>query len=220
MDTTTIAHWRAGQRWAGSGERFGDVYDPATGRVARQVAFASGADVDAIVADAVVAGREWAAASLSRRTSGALRVPRGAAPAHAATWRPRSPPSTARCSTTRWARCSAASRSSSSRAVPRTCSRAASATASPPVSTSTRSGSRSAWSPSSRRSTSRPWCRCGSCPSRSRAATRSCSSRARRTRRRRCSWPSCGPRPACRRACSAWCTATRWPSTRCSSTRT
>ncbi len=65
----TIAHWRAGQRWAGSGERFGDVYDPATGRVARQVAYASGADVDVVVADAVVAGQEWAAASLSRRTS-------------------------------------------------------------------------------------------------------------------------------------------------------
>ncbi|MDQ4052645.1 MAG: CoA-acylating methylmalonate-semialdehyde dehydrogenase [Actinomycetota bacterium] len=68
MSTTTIEHWRAGQRWAGSGERFGDVYDPATGQVARQVALASGSDVDAVVSDAVVAGREWAAASLSRRT--------------------------------------------------------------------------------------------------------------------------------------------------------
>jgi malonate-semialdehyde dehydrogenase (acetylating)/methylmalonate-semialdehyde dehydrogenase len=65
----TITHWRAGERWPGSGERFGDVYDPATGRVARQVAFASGADVDLVVADAVAAGREWAAASLSRRTA-------------------------------------------------------------------------------------------------------------------------------------------------------
>ena len=33
------------------------------------------------------------------------------------------------------------------------------------------------------RSTSRPWCRCGCAPTRSRAATPSCSSRARRTRR-------------------------------------
>ncbi len=33
------------------------------------------------------------------------------------------------------------------------------------------------------------------------AATRSCSSRARRTRRRRCSWPSLLPRPACPTAC-------------------
>ena len=48
-----------------------------------------------------------------------------------------------------------------------------------------RSASRSASWPASRRSTSRRWCRCGCSPTRSRAATRSCSSRARRTRRRR-----------------------------------
>ena len=53
------------------------------------------------------------------------------------------------------------------------------------------SASRSASSPASRRSTSRRWCRCGCAPTRSPAATRSCSSRARRTRRRRCSSPSC-----------------------------
>ena len=53
------------------------------------------------------------------------------------------------------------------------------------------SASRSASSPASRRSTSRRWCRCGCSPTRSPAATRSCSSRARRTRRRRCSSPSC-----------------------------
>ena len=52
-----------------------------------------------------------------------------------------------------------------------------------PMSTSTRSASRSAWSPASRRSTSRRWCRCGCSRSPSPAATRSCSSRARRTRR-------------------------------------
>ena len=48
-----------------------------------------------------------------------------------------------------------------------------------------RSSSRSASWPASRRSTSRRWCRCGCSPTPSRAATRSCSSRARRTRRRR-----------------------------------
>jgi hypothetical protein len=66
------------------------------------------------------------------------------------------------------------------------------------VSTSTRSASRSAWWPASRRSTSRRWCRCGCSPTRSRAATRSCSSRRRRTRRCRSSSPSCSPRPGCR----------------------
>ena len=57
--------------------------------------------------------------------------------------------------------------------------------------------SRSAWSASSARSTSRRWCRCGSSRSRSRPATPSCSSRARRTRPPRSGWPSCGRRPAC-----------------------
>jgi malonate-semialdehyde dehydrogenase (acetylating)/methylmalonate-semialdehyde dehydrogenase len=66
--TDVVPHWRAGKAWEGSGERFGDVHDPATGRVARQVAFASGADVDAVVADAAAAARDWGAMSLSRRT--------------------------------------------------------------------------------------------------------------------------------------------------------
>ena len=65
------------------------------------------------------------------------------------------------------------------------------------------------------RSTSRPWCRCGSSPSPSPPATPSCSSRARRTRRRRCGWPSCGRKPACPTACSTCCRATRPPSTNC-----
>ena len=57
-------------------------------------------------------------------------------------------------------------------------------------------------SASSPRSTSRPWCRCGSSPSPSPPATPWCSSRPRRTRRPRCGWPSCGPRPACPTASS------------------
>ncbi len=67
--TDLVPHWKAGARWAGSAERTGDVYDPATGQVARQVAFATGADVDAVVADAVAAGREWGEQSLTRRTA-------------------------------------------------------------------------------------------------------------------------------------------------------
>ncbi|MCW2851687.1 MAG: CoA-acylating methylmalonate-semialdehyde dehydrogenase [Nocardioides sp.] len=64
-----VTHWRAGEPWAGTGERVGDVYDPATGQVARQVALASADDVASVVSAAVDAGREWAAASLSRRTA-------------------------------------------------------------------------------------------------------------------------------------------------------
>ena len=88
------------------------------------------------------------------------------------------------------------------------------------ASTSTRSASRSASSPASRRSTSRRWCPCGCGRPRSRAATPSCSSRRRRTRRRRSGRPSCSRRPACPTASSTSCTATRWRSTACSSTRT
>ena len=102
----------------------------------------------------------------------------------------------------RAARSRAAWRTSSSPPACRSCSRAASPSRPPPASTSTRSASRSAWSPASRRSTSRPWCRCGCAPTRSPAATRSSSSRARRTRRPRCSWPSCGRRPGCPTASS------------------
>ena len=50
--------------------------------------------------------------------------------------------------------------------------------------------------------------------SRSPWATRSCSSRASATRRRRISSPSFMPTPACLTACSTSCTVTRWRSTR------
>ncbi len=67
--TATIPHWRGGARWDGSAERFGDVHDPATGEVTGRVALATGADVDAVVADAVEAGRAWGEMSLTRRTA-------------------------------------------------------------------------------------------------------------------------------------------------------
>jgi len=67
--SATIPHWRGGERWSGAAERTGEVFDPATGRVSGQVAFASGPEVDAVVSDAVEAGRAWAAESLSRRTA-------------------------------------------------------------------------------------------------------------------------------------------------------
>ena len=66
---STIGHWRNGAPWPGRADRCGDVHDPATGRVAAQVAFASGDEVSAVVAEALEAGREWAATSLARRTA-------------------------------------------------------------------------------------------------------------------------------------------------------
>jgi malonate-semialdehyde dehydrogenase (acetylating)/methylmalonate-semialdehyde dehydrogenase len=63
-----VAHWIDGRAETGSGSRRGDVYDPATGAVARQVAFADPADVDAAVDAAAAAFPAWRATSLSQRT--------------------------------------------------------------------------------------------------------------------------------------------------------
>ncbi len=65
---TLLNHWIDGRPWAGDPGRVGDVYDPATGEVARQVAFASSATVDAAVRAADKAAGDWGATSLSRRT--------------------------------------------------------------------------------------------------------------------------------------------------------
>ena len=62
-----VSSWISGRPDA-AGERFGDVYDPATGEVARRVAFASTADVDRAVTAAREAFAEWGSASLARRT--------------------------------------------------------------------------------------------------------------------------------------------------------
>jgi malonate-semialdehyde dehydrogenase (acetylating)/methylmalonate-semialdehyde dehydrogenase len=65
--TTTVSHWIGGQRTAGSGPRTQDVFNPATGAVARQVALASKADVDAAVASAQAAFAAWAETPPIRR---------------------------------------------------------------------------------------------------------------------------------------------------------
>ena len=63
-----LRHWIDGGPWTSDPVRVGDVHNPATGEVSRQVAFASGAVVDAAVEAAAKAGRGWAATSLTRRT--------------------------------------------------------------------------------------------------------------------------------------------------------
>src|SRR3954451_4250570 len=63
-----VGHWIGGRAVEGTSSRAGDVYDPATGRVARQVAFASGADVDDAVGAAQAAFASWRATSLAERT--------------------------------------------------------------------------------------------------------------------------------------------------------
>ena len=49
---TTVTHWIAGRTAPGTSGRTQDVFNPATGEVARQVALASAEDVNAAVAAA------------------------------------------------------------------------------------------------------------------------------------------------------------------------
>ena len=63
-----ITHWIDGRPYDRPPDRTGDVYDPATGQVTGQVAFASAADVDAAVAAGAAAFADWRYASLARRS--------------------------------------------------------------------------------------------------------------------------------------------------------
>jgi malonate-semialdehyde dehydrogenase (acetylating)/methylmalonate-semialdehyde dehydrogenase len=58
--TTDVGHWIGGRIVPGTGARRGDVYNPATGAVARQVLLAGPADIDAAVAAARAAFPAWA----------------------------------------------------------------------------------------------------------------------------------------------------------------
>jgi malonate-semialdehyde dehydrogenase (acetylating)/methylmalonate-semialdehyde dehydrogenase len=62
-----INHWIGGREVSSSPARVGDVYNPATGEISAQVAFASAEDVDAAVGAAQAALEEWSTASLARR---------------------------------------------------------------------------------------------------------------------------------------------------------
>ena len=66
--TKQIVHWVDGKPFTGTGDRHGEVFDPATGQVTGQVAFASAADVDEAVAAAKHAFTEWRHSSLARRS--------------------------------------------------------------------------------------------------------------------------------------------------------
>ena len=132
-----------------------------------------------------------------------------------------SPRSTARCRRTRWARSPAASRTSSSRAASRTCMKGGLQRAGElgrrrlpdPPAAGCRGGHHAVQLPGDGADVD---VRHGDRD----AATRSSSSRPRRTPRRRCSSPSCCTRRACPTACSTSSRATRSRSTGSSSTRT
>jgi malonate-semialdehyde dehydrogenase (acetylating) / methylmalonate-semialdehyde dehydrogenase len=69
-----VHHWIGGRRLAGTSGRQGPVYNPATGKVAREVDFASAEEVDAAVRVAREAFPAWRAASLSKRTEILFRI--------------------------------------------------------------------------------------------------------------------------------------------------
>jgi malonate-semialdehyde dehydrogenase (acetylating)/methylmalonate-semialdehyde dehydrogenase len=69
-----IHHWIGGRIVEGSSGRRGPVYDPATGRKAKEVDFASVDEVDAAVRAAADAFPAWRATSLSRRTEVMFRI--------------------------------------------------------------------------------------------------------------------------------------------------
>src|SRR5262245_64482028 len=70
----TVPHWIGGGRVAGTSGRRGQVFNPATGQVAREVDFASAEEVNAAVAAAKAAFPAWRATSLSKRTEIMFRI--------------------------------------------------------------------------------------------------------------------------------------------------
>jgi malonate-semialdehyde dehydrogenase (acetylating)/methylmalonate-semialdehyde dehydrogenase len=62
-----ITHWINGSRWTATAERTGDVYDPASGSVQAQVAFATSEVVDEAVAAAAEAFEVWRDTPVTRR---------------------------------------------------------------------------------------------------------------------------------------------------------
>src|SRR3954466_13723251 len=69
-----VNHWIGGRRVAGTSGRRGPVYDPATGRVAREGDFATADEVDAAVRAAHDAFPAWRSTSISKRTEILFRI--------------------------------------------------------------------------------------------------------------------------------------------------
>ena len=63
-----VTHWIGGRPVEGAARRLGDVFDPTTGRVAKQVAYADPSDVDAAVDAASAAFAAWGVTSLAERS--------------------------------------------------------------------------------------------------------------------------------------------------------
>ncbi|MDQ3951193.1 MAG: CoA-acylating methylmalonate-semialdehyde dehydrogenase [Gemmatimonadota bacterium] len=64
---TTLHHFIGGQKTPGTSGRFGNVYDPTTGGVAARAPYASRADVESAISDALRAFPAWAATPALKR---------------------------------------------------------------------------------------------------------------------------------------------------------
>jgi malonate-semialdehyde dehydrogenase (acetylating)/methylmalonate-semialdehyde dehydrogenase len=64
----TLTHWIGGKSWEKPVDRWGDVYNPATGERSTRVAFATPEVVDTAVATATAAAAKWRKVSLAART--------------------------------------------------------------------------------------------------------------------------------------------------------
>ncbi len=69
-----IGHWVGGKATPGTSDRFGPVYNPATGEQSAAVALASADEVSEVVATAAAAAKEWSASSLSARAAALFRL--------------------------------------------------------------------------------------------------------------------------------------------------
>ena len=63
-----VPHWLDNTPYTGSSERSGDVTNPATGEVTKQVAFASREDAERVIGAAAAAAKGWAETSITART--------------------------------------------------------------------------------------------------------------------------------------------------------
>ena len=67
MAVPKLSHYIGGKTVTGASDRFGDVFNPATGEISAHVPFATAAEVDAAVAAAAAAFPEWSAVTPLQR---------------------------------------------------------------------------------------------------------------------------------------------------------
>jgi len=67
LELSLLTHWISGKRYEGKVERWGEIFNPATGESNTRVAFASPEVVDEAVKSATAAQKKWGAASLAQR---------------------------------------------------------------------------------------------------------------------------------------------------------